>query len=139
MVQEAVRRIKAELGNRLVVITDICMCEFTSHGHCGIVDFETQEVLNDPTLEVLGKIAVSHARAGADMVAPSGMMDGMVGAIRMALDAGGFENIPIMSYAAKYHSCFYGPFRKLQNPVIPSGTVQPIRWTLQTVTKLSGR
>ena len=87
VIQEAVRRIKAELGDELVVITDICMCEYTSHGHCGIIDFETKEVLNDPTLEVLGKIAVSHARAGADMVAPSGMMDGMVEAIRQALDS----------------------------------------------------
>jgi porphobilinogen synthase len=112
VVQEAVRRIKAELGDELVVITDICMCEYTSHGHCGIVDFETKEVLNDPTLEVLGKIAVSHAKAGADMVAPSGMMDGMVEAIRQALDLNGFENIPIMSYAAKFHSSFYGPFRE---------------------------
>ncbi len=112
VIQEAVRRIKAELGDELVVITDICMCEYTSHGHCGIIDFETKEILNDPTLEVLGKIAVSHAKAGADMVAPSGMMDGMVGAIRQALDLSGFENIPIMSYAAKYHSSFYGPFRE---------------------------
>lgn len=112
VVQEAVRRVKAELGDELVVITDVCMCEYTSHGHCGIVDFETKEILNDPTLDVLGKIAVSHARAGADMVAPSCMMDGMVEAIRQALDMNGFENIPIMSYAAKYHSCFYGPFRE---------------------------
>ena len=112
VIQEAIRRIKAELGDELVVITDICMCEYTSHGHCGIVDFESQEVLNDPTLEVLGKIAVSHARAGADMVAPSGMMDGMIGAIRAALDFDGFENIPIMSYAAKFYSSFYGPFRE---------------------------
>lgn len=112
VIQEATRRIKAELGDELVVITDICMCEYTSHGHCGIVDFESQEVLNDPTLEVLGKIAVSHARAGADMVAPSGMMDGMIGAIRAALDFEGFENIPIMSYAAKFYSSFYGPFRE---------------------------
>ncbi|MCQ1534563.1 porphobilinogen synthase [Methanosarcina sp. KYL-1] len=112
VVQEAVRRIKAELGDELVVITDICMCEYTDHGHCGIVDFEKEEVLNDPTLEVLGKIAVSHANAGADMVAPSGMMDGMVGAIRQALDFNGFENVPIMSYAAKFHSSFYGPFRE---------------------------
>lgn len=112
VIQEATRRIKAELGDELVVITDICMCEYTSHGHCGIVDFESQEVLNDPTLEVLGKIAVSHARAGADMVAPSGMMDGMIGAIRTALDFDGFENIPIMSYAAKFYSSFYGPFRE---------------------------
>lgn len=112
VVQEAVRRIKAELGDELVVITDVCMCEYTSHGHCGIVDFETKEILNDPTIEVIGKIAVSHAKAGADMVAPSCMMDGMVEAIRHALDMNGFENIPIMSYAAKYHSCFYGPFRE---------------------------
>ncbi len=112
IVQEAVRRIKAELGDKLVVITDVCMCEYTNHGHCGIVDLEKKEILNDPTLEVLGKIAVSHAKAGADIVAPSCMMDGMVGAIRQALDLSGFENIPIMSYAAKYHSCFYGPFRE---------------------------
>lgn len=112
IVQEAVRRIKAEVGDELVVITDVCMCEYTSHGHCGIVDFETKEILNDPTLEVIGKIAVSHAKAGADMVAPSCMMDGMVETIRKALDLNGFENIPIMSYAAKFHSCFYGPFRE---------------------------
>lgn len=112
VVQEAVRRIKDEVGDELVVITDICMCEYTSHGHCGIIDFESKEVLNDPTLEVLGKIAVSHAEAGADIVAPSGMMDGMVSAIRQALDSSGFENIPIMSYAAKFHSSFYGPFRE---------------------------
>jgi Delta-aminolevulinic acid dehydratase len=112
IVQEAVRRIKAEVGDELVVITDVCMCEYTSHGHCGIVDIKTKEILNDPTLEVLGKIVVSHAKAGADMVAPSCMMDGMVEAIRQALDISGFENIPIMSYAAKYHSCFYGPFRE---------------------------
>lgn len=112
VIQEAIRRIKSEIGDKLIVITDICMCEYTSHGHCGIVDFETQEVLNDLTLDVLGKIAVSHARAGADMVAPSGMMDGMIKAIREALDFEGFENIPIMSYAAKYSSSFYGPFRE---------------------------
>lgn len=112
IVQEAVRRIKAEVGDELVIITDVCMCEYTSHGHCGIVDMETKEILNDPTLEILGKIAVSHAEAGADIVAPSGMMDGMVEAIRQALDRNGFDNIPIMSYAAKYHSCFYGPFRE---------------------------
>ncbi len=112
VVQEAIRRIKAELGDKLVVITDVCMCEYTSHGHCGIIDFETKEIVNDLTLEVLGKIAVSHARAGADMVAPSGMMDGMVGAIRAALDLHGYNHIPIMSYAAKYYSSFYGPFRE---------------------------
>jgi len=112
VIQEAVRRIKAQLGDELIVITDICMCEYTSHGHCGIVDFETQEILNDLTLDILGKIAVSHAKAGVDMVAPSGMMDGMIQAIRQALDSSGFENIPIMSYAAKFSSSFYGPFRE---------------------------
>jgi porphobilinogen synthase len=111
VVQKATRMIKTELEDRLVVITDVCMCEYTSHGHCGIIDFETKEILNDPTLEIIGKIAVSHAKAGADIVAPSGMMDGMVGTIRAALDLNGFNNVPIMSYAAKYFSTFYGPFR----------------------------
>ena len=111
VVQNATRAIKAELGDDMVVITDLCLCEYTSHGHCGIVDYETGDVLNDPTLPILGKTAVSHARAGADIVAPSGMMDGMVAAIRQALDENGFTNIPIMSYAAKYSSSFYGPFR----------------------------
>ncbi|MCK4928202.1 MAG: porphobilinogen synthase [Methanosarcinales archaeon] len=111
VVQNATRDIKAELGDDMVVITDLCLCEYTTHGHCGMVDYETEEVLNDPTLPLLGKTAVSQARAGADIVAPSGMMDGMVAAIRGALDAGGFTNTPIMSYAAKYSSSFYGPFR----------------------------
>jgi porphobilinogen synthase len=111
VVQNATRAIKAELGDDMVVITDLCLCEYTSHGHCGIVDYETGNVLNDPTLPLLGKTAVSHARAGADIVAPSGMMDGMVAAIRQALDENGFTNTPIMSYAAKYSSSFYGPFR----------------------------
>ncbi|NPA07348.1 MAG: porphobilinogen synthase [Chloroflexi bacterium] len=109
IVQKAIRAIKAAVPE-LVVITDVCMCEYTDHGHCGIVDDE-QEVVNDPTLEIYGKVAVSHAEAGADMVAPSGMMDGQVGAIRAALDAAGFGHIPIMAYAAKYASSFYGPFR----------------------------
>lgn len=112
VVQNATRDIKAELGDDMVVITDLCLCEYTSHGHCGIVDYETGQILNDPTLPILGRTAVSHARAGADIVAPSGMMDGMVAAIRSALDENGFENIPIMSYAAKYSSAFYGPFRE---------------------------
>ncbi len=111
VVQNATRAIKAELGDDMVVITDLCLCEYTSHGHCGIVDYETGDVLNDPTLPLLGKTAVSHARAGANIVAPSGMMDGMVAAIRQALDGNGFTNTPIMSYAAKYSSSFYGPFR----------------------------
>ncbi|MCL2142290.1 MAG: porphobilinogen synthase [Methanimicrococcus sp.] len=111
VVQEAVRRIKSEFGSKLIVITDLCLCEYTDHGHCGIVNFETKDVMNDETLQVLGKIAVSHAKAGADIVAPSGMMDGMIETIRTALDENDFENIPIMSYSSKYASAFYGPFR----------------------------
>lgn len=108
VVQEAVRRIKKALP-QLVVITDVCMCEYTSHGHCGIVRGE--EIVNDPTLELLAKEALSHAEAGADMVAPSDMMDGRVAVIRATLDDNGFTNLPIMSYAAKYSSGYYGPFR----------------------------
>ncbi|WP_094227843.1 porphobilinogen synthase [Methanolobus psychrotolerans] len=111
VVQRAVREIKNELGKDMLVITDVCLCEYTSHGHCGMVDFETEEILNDPTLPLLGKIAVSHAKAGADMVAPSGMMDGMISVIRSSLDDNNFKDVPIMSYAAKYSSAFYGPFR----------------------------
>ncbi len=112
VIQEAVRSIKKECEKEIIVITDLCLCEYTSHGHCGMVDNDTHEILNDPTLEILGKTAVSHARAGADIVAPSGMMDGMVNAIRCALDDNGFQDTPIMSYAAKYSSGFYGPFRE---------------------------
>ncbi|OIP65163.1 MAG: porphobilinogen synthase [Nitrospirae bacterium CG_4_9_14_3_um_filter_53_35] len=108
IIQTAVRALKDKVPD-LMVITDVCLCEYTSHGHCGIV--ENGEVLNDTTLELLAREAVSHARAGADMVAPSDMMDGRVGAIRDALDEEGFEAIPIMSYAVKYASAFYGPFR----------------------------
>lgn len=107
-VQTAVRALKAALPD-LVVITDVCLCEYTSHGHCGVLDGE--EILNDPTVERLVRAAVSHAEAGADIVAPSDMMDGRVGAIRAALDDRGFEQVAIMSYAAKYCSAFYGPFR----------------------------
>ena len=108
VVQVAIKAIKDAVPD-LLVITDVCMCEYTSHGHCGII--KGGEVLNDPTLELLQKESLSHARAGADMVAPSDMMDGRVLAIRQALDSEGFSNIPIMSYAAKYSSAFYGPFR----------------------------
>ena len=108
VVQEAVRRIKEATG--LVVITDLCLCEYTSHGHCGLV--RGQEVLNDETLPLLGEAAISQAEAGADIVAPSGMMDGMVGAIRAALDLEGYIDMPILSYSAKYASTFYGPFRE---------------------------
>jgi len=111
VVQEAVRRIKAEFGEKLIVITDLCLCEYTDHGHCGIVNFDTHDVVNDLTLPLLGKTAVSHAKAGADIIAPSGMMDGMIESIRTALDENGFENTPIMSYSSKYASVFYGPFR----------------------------
>jgi len=93
----------------LVIMTDVCMCEYTDHGHCGIV--ENGKILNDPTLEILGKVAVSHAKAGATMVAPSAMMDGQIAAIRQALDEAGFPNTPIMGYSAKFASAFYGPFR----------------------------
>jgi len=108
VVQAAVKAVKDTVPE-LLVITDVCMCEYTSHGHCGIV--KDGEILNDPTLELLQKEALSHARAGADMVAPSDMMDGRVLAIRQVLDREGFTNIPVMSYAAKYSSAFYGPFR----------------------------
>lgn len=107
-VQTAVQRLKAAYDD-VLVITDVCLCEYTSHGHCGVV--RDGEVLNDPTLELLSRTAVSHARAGADMVAPSDMMDGRVGAIRTALDAAGHVETPVMAYAAKYASAFYGPFR----------------------------
>jgi porphobilinogen synthase len=109
IVQQAVRAVKREVP-KLLVMTDVCNCEYTSHGHCGLV--VDGEVQNDPTLEWLAKAAVSHARAGADVVAPSDMMDGRVAAIRKALDEGGFANTPILSYAAKFASVFYGPFRE---------------------------
>ena len=108
VVQRAVAAIKKELPD-LLVITDVCLCEYTSHGHCGVI--RNGEVQNDETLELLARQAVSHARAGADMVAPSDMMDGRVAVLRRALDDAGFADIPIMSYAAKYASAFYGPFR----------------------------
>jgi porphobilinogen synthase len=109
IVQQAVRAIKDSVSD-LAVITDVCLCEYTSHGHCGVV--EKGRVKNDPTLELLARTAVSHAAAGADMVAPSDMMDGRVGAIRESLDEAGFEETPILAYAAKYASAFYGPFRE---------------------------
>lgn len=108
VIQEAVRRIKK--ATNLTVITDLCLCEYTSHGHCGLI--RGQEVLNDETLPLLGEAAVSQAEAGADIIAPSGMMDGMVRAIRTALDLEGYINTPILSYSAKYASTFYGPFRE---------------------------
>jgi porphobilinogen synthase len=109
IVQHAIKAIKNKLPD-LMVITDVCMCEYTSHGHCGVI--KNGQVQNDATLELLAKEALSHAKAGADMVAPSDMMDGRVGAIREVLDDSGYENTPIMAYAAKYASGFYGPFRE---------------------------
>lgn len=119
IVQQAIRAIKREIPE-MVVVTDVCLCEYTDHGHCGILNtgehfqmgLPEGYVLNDPTLDVLAKVAVSHAECGADIVAPSGMMDGMVAAIRTGLDDAGYENLPILSYAVKYASSFYGPFRE---------------------------
>ncbi|MEW8977045.1 MAG: porphobilinogen synthase [Symbiobacterium sp.] len=108
VVQEAIRSIKARFPEAYL-ITDVCLCEYTSHGHCGIVRGDTVD--NDPTLALLARTALSHVEAGADMVAPSDMMDGRVGAIRSALDERGFQHVPIMAYSAKYASAYYGPFR----------------------------
>lgn len=117
-VQRAVRLVKREVPD-IVVITDVCMCEYTEHGHCGIL--ENGEVDNDATLELLARVSVSHAGAGADMIAPSDMMDGRVAAIRTALDADGFSHTPILSYAAKYASAYYGPFREAAESAPKSG------------------
>ncbi|QLY79845.1 porphobilinogen synthase [Clostridium intestinale] len=112
IVQKAIRKIK-ELDKDILVITDVCMCEYTDHGHCGII--HGTDVDNDETIEYLGKIALSHVEAGADMVAPSDMMDGRIGKIREVLDKNNFKHIPIMAYSAKYCSAFYGPFREAAN------------------------
>ena len=109
IVQRAARELKKNVSD-LLLVTDVCMCEYTSHGHCGVI--KEGEVDNDATLDLLARTALSHAEAGADMVAPSDMMDGRVGVIRQVLDENGFSHIPIMSYAAKYSSSFYGPFRE---------------------------
>jgi porphobilinogen synthase len=111
VVQRATRAIKDALPE-LLVVADVCLCEYTSHGHCGVVDKERGEILNDVTLELLARTAASQAEAGADIVAPSDMMDGRVAALRSELDREGFENVPIMAYSAKYASAFYGPFRE---------------------------
>ncbi len=110
IVQQAIRAARAELGDRLALIGDLCLCEYTDHGHCGLLRGETVD--NDATLEVYARIAISYAEAGADIVAPSGMMDGQVGAVRRALDASGHADVAIMAYAAKYASAFFGPFRQ---------------------------
>jgi porphobilinogen synthase len=123
---------KAEVKD-LLIITDVCMCEYTSHGHCGVLKGE--EILNDETVSLLAKEAVSHAEAGADMIAPSDMMDGRVAAIRKALDYKGFTKIPIMSYAAKYSSGFYGPFRDAAESTPAFGDRKSHRWILEMLTK----
>lgn len=110
VVQQGIRAIRSRLGNEVYLISDICMCEYTDHGHCGIL--HGHDVCNDQTLPYLDRIALSHARAGIDMVAPSDMMDGRIGSMRAALDGAGYQNLPIMSYAVKYASSFYGPFRE---------------------------
>ena len=114
IVQQAVREVKKNFGEEMIVFTDVCMCQYTVHGHCGIISERRGKFIvdNDETLKYIGKIAVSHAEAGADFVAPSGMMDGMVKTIRSALDNEGFNDVGIMSYSAKYASSFYGPFRE---------------------------
>ncbi|HZZ70618.1 MAG TPA: porphobilinogen synthase [Pirellulales bacterium] len=113
ILQQAARAVK-RVAPELLLISDVCFCEYTSHGHCGVVNDKTgrMDVDNDATLALLAKQAISHAQAGVDLIAPSGMMDGMVGAIREGLDGAGFAHVPILSYAAKYSSAFYGPFRE---------------------------
>lgn len=115
IIQQAIGELKAAVPT-LIIITDVCLCEYTSHGHCGVLDSDGQ-ILNDETIEILGKVAISHAQAGADIVAPSGMLDGMVGAIRHALDKHHYINVSIMSYAVKYASAYYGPFREAADGV----------------------
>ena len=110
IIQKTVRNLKNEFSDQIVVITDVCLCEYTTHGHCGIV--KDGEIVNDPTLQILQKVAVSHAQAGADIVAPSGMIDGQVKSIREALDDADFNHVGIMAYSAKYASRFYSPFRE---------------------------
>lgn len=118
IIQRSIRHLKDEYPE-LYVLTDVCLCEYTDHGHCGVLKDGTVD--NDPTLGILQEQAVSHAEAGADMIAPSGMMDGMVAAIRGGLDEAGFEGVPIMSYSAKYASAFYGPFREAAQSAPQSG------------------
>jgi porphobilinogen synthase len=122
IIQQGIRAVK-EAAPNLLVMTDVCFCEYTDHGHCGVLNEKSGriDVDNDATLELLAKQAVSHAEAGSDLIAPSGMMDGMIGAIRRALDQAGFSHLPIMSYAAKYASAFYGPFRDAADSAPQSG------------------
>lgn len=134
VVQRALRYAKEHFP-QMYLVTDVCMCEYTSHGHCGVLC--DHDVDNDKTLELLARTAVSHARAGAQMVAPSDMMDGRVAAIREALDEAGFTNVPIMSYAVKYASAFYGPFRDAAGSAPSLETARRIRWTSITAERES--
>lgn len=111
LIARTIRAIKKDFPD-LIVITDLCFCEYTDHGHCGIIDVKTKSVANDATLEISAKQALVHARAGADMIAPSGMMDGIIATLRKTLDENGFENLPLMAYSTKFASAFYGPFRE---------------------------
>ena len=133
VVQKAIRNLKKEFGDELAVISDVCLCEYTSHGHCGIV--KNGEVQNDPTLETLQKVAVSQAKAGADVVAPSAMMDGQVQLIREGLDDAGFDNTAILAYSAKYASSFYGPFREAAGSTPNLGTARATSLTTETPAK----
>ena len=137
IVQTALRTVRRDLGRDVYLIPDECFCEYTTHGHCGILcDVHGQlDLDNDATLPLLVEQCVSHAKAGADMVAPSGMLDGMVQAIRAGLDAAGFINVPIMSYSAKYASGFYGPFRDAAESTRSSGIARRTRWTPPTETR----
>jgi len=135
-VQRAVAAVKDAVPD-MVVITDVCLCAYTDHGHCGLV--VDGEVDNDASLEVLARAALSHAEAGADVVAPSDMMDGRVGAIRRLLDAEGFQGTAILSYAAKYASAFYGPFRDAAGSAPGTGTARGTRWTPPTAARRCAR
>jgi porphobilinogen synthase len=136
IVQQTVKRIKNEVPEMLV-ITDVCLCEYTSHGHCGIL--EKGQVQNDMTLEVLAETALSHAQAGADMVAPSAMMDGQIAAIRETLDENALEDIPIMAYSAKYASSFYGPFREAAESAPQFGDRKAYQMARLMLTRLFGK
>jgi porphobilinogen synthase len=120
VVQVALQALRDELGSQMVLVSDLCLDEYTDHGHCGVLD-EQSEVANDPTLSLYGRVAVAQAHAGADLVAPSGMMDGQVGAIRAALDSAGHDGVGILAYAAKYASALYGPFREAVDVTIAGG------------------
>ena len=142
IVQQALRALKkSSASQKLVLIADVCLCEYTSHGHCGVVvkTADGFEVDNDPSLDLIARTATSLARAGADIVAPSDMMDGRVDAIRQHLDKNGLANTPILSYASKFASAFYGPFREAADSVPQFGIAKPTRWTARISAKPSAR